>query len=174
MDIRYNNTIHIHRPVSEVYAYLSDFPRHVEWAQTLERLEKVKEGDSGGVGAQYLTYEKQSFQSDRKPYEPIKQKVAINAKTMCEVRELIPDKRLAWHAYMVGDPRTHADWEIELASDGNGGTKLTQKVFFVFGPLPGWVGVLMFMEKRAFRQFDAGLQNIKQILEGPGRNSSRP
>jgi len=123
--------------------------------------------------AQYLTYEKQSFQSDRKPYGPIKQKLAIKAQTLCEVRELVPDKRLAWHAHMVGDPTTHADWEIELASDGNGGTKLTQKVFFVFGPLPGWVGILLFMEKRAFRQFDAGLQNIKQILEGRAQAGER-
>jgi uncharacterized protein YndB with AHSA1/START domain len=166
MDIRYHNTIYIQKPTSEVYAYLSDFPRHTEWAQTLERLEKVKDGDHTGVGAQYLTYEKQSFQSDRQPHGPIKQKLAIKAQTMCEVRELVPNKRLAWHAHMVGDPGTHADWEIDLTPEGEGGTRLSQKVFFVFGPLPGWVGVLLFMEKRAFRQFDAGLQNIKLILEG--------
>jgi uncharacterized protein YndB with AHSA1/START domain len=166
MDIRYHNTVHIQQPASEVYAYLADFPRHIEWAQTLERLEKVKDGNSAGVGAHYLTYEKQSFQSDRKPYGPIKQKLAIKATTMCEVRELIPDRRIAWHAHMVGDPGTHADWEIDLTPDDAGGTRLSQKVFFVFGPMPGWVGILLFMEQRAFRQFDAGLQNIKLILEG--------
>lgn len=166
MDIRYHQTITIRRPAAEVYAYLANFPRHVEWAQTLERLELTKAGDATGVGAQYLTYEKQSFQADRRPFGRIRQKVALRAQTLCEVRELIPGRRLAWHAHMIGDPRTHADWEIDLHDDGHGGTQLTQKVFFVFGPMPGWVGVLLLMEQRAFRQFDAGLHNIKLILEG--------
>ena len=173
MDIHYDTTIHIKRPVGEVYAYLSNFPRHIEWAQTLERLEKVREGDSHGVGTQYLTYEKQAFQANRKPYEPIKQRIALPAKTMCEVRDLAPNQRIAWHAHMVSDPKTYADWEIDLASDGNGGTRLTQRVDYRFGPMPGWVGVLLFIEKRAHRQFDAGLQNIKLILEGNGLNGSR-
>lgn len=171
MDIHYQNSIVIRKPVNEVYAYLSDFPRHVEWAQTLERLDKVKDGEANSVGAQYLTYEKQSFQADRQPYGPIKQKVAIKAQTLCEVRELVPNKRLAWHAHMVSDLTTHADWEIDLMPEGEDGTRLSQKVFFVFGPMPGWVGILLFMEKRAFRQFDAGLQNIKLILEGQAKPS---
>lgn len=163
MDIHWINTIQIKRPVEQVYAYLADFPRHAEWAQTVERLEKVKEGDAQGIGAQYLTHERQAMQTDRKPYAPLK--TGMKAKTICEVRALTPHQRIAWHSHLTMLKSTFADWEFRLASDGNGGTRLTQEGSFHFSPLSQGIGRLLDMERKALAQFDAGLQNIKLILE---------
>jgi hypothetical protein len=65
MDITCQGSIQIDAPLDQVYSYLADFPRHCEWAQTLERMEQIRAGDSAGVGAQYLTTEHQAMQADR-------------------------------------------------------------------------------------------------------------
>lgn len=163
MDIHWTNTIQIKRPIEEVYAYLADFPRHAEWAQTVERLEKVKNGDSNGVGAEYITHERQAMQTDRKPGEPLRK--GMKAKTICVVRALTPHQRIAWHSHLTLIKSTYADWEFRLDTDGNGSMRLTQRCHFHFSPLSQGVGRLLAMESKAQAQFDAGLQNIKLILE---------
>jgi len=168
MDIRWKNAIQINRPVEQVYAFLADFPRHAEWAQTVERLERIETGDANGVGARYLTHERQSMQVDRKPGEPLTK--GMKAKTICEVRALDPNQRIAWHSYMTMLTSTYADWEFRLESDSTGGTHLTQTCHFHFSPLSQGIGRLLNMERKALAQFDAGLQNIKTILESSKAN----
>lgn len=163
MDIHWKNSIRINRPIEQVYAYLANFPRHAEWAQTVERLEKIREGDSSGVGAEYLTHERQAMQTDRKPGEPLKK--GMKAKTICAVRALVPNQRIAWHSHLTMIKSTFADWEFRLETDGNGGTRLTQEGNFHFSPLSQGLGRLLKMERKALAQFEAGLQNIKLILE---------
>ena len=166
MDIRWQNTIQINRPVEQVYAYLADFPRHTEWALTLVRLEQVRPGDKNGLGAQYLTYERQAMHPDRKPYEPLTKGMA--AKTMCEVQELMPNQRIAWRAHMVPKTGLHSNLAFEFAPAADGGTLLTQKIFFHL-PTPL---ALMFrlrygggLDRKMVTQADTGLRNIKTILE---------
>lgn len=164
MNIQWHNTIQINRPIDQVYAYLADFPRHAEWAQTVERLEKVRDGDSNGVGAVYLTYERQAMQADREPGQPIK--AGMPAKTMCEVRALVPNQHIAWYAYMPMVKGVHADWVFELTPTQTGETQLTQRGNFDFSLVPTGLGNLLQMEQKAHVQFEAGLQNIKKVLEG--------
>ena len=57
MDITWQGFVDIAAPVDKVYAYLADFPKHCEWAQTLESMELKKPGDANGVGAVYRTGE---------------------------------------------------------------------------------------------------------------------
>ena len=164
MRLNWQGSIHIHKPLDQVYAYLADFPRHCEWAQTLVKMEQVRAGDGSGVGAQYLTHERQAFQSDRGPHEPVKK--GMPAKTLCEVRELAPNQRISWHSHMVGGKALmYSDLGFTLASDGNGGTQLTQTIDFTAGPVPTWLGKLMGVDRKQFAQAEASLRNIKQILE---------
>lgn len=172
MDIRWQNSIQINCPVEQVYAYLADFPRHAEWALTLVRLEQVKPGDSNGIGAQYLTYERQAMHPDRQPFEPLTKGMA--AKTMCEVQELIPKQRIAWRAYMVPKTGLRSNLSFDLTPATGGGTLLKQAIFFhIPSPL-----ALMFhlrygggLDQKMQTQADAGLRNIKTILE---QNHARP
>jgi uncharacterized membrane protein len=172
LDIRWQNTIQINRPVEQVYTYLADFPRHCEWAQTLVRLEQIRPGDNHGIGAQYLTIERQAMQTNRKPGEELTQ--GMMAKTMCEIRELIPNRRIAWHAHFVPNVGTYADLSFELIPTANGGTELTQTSCF-YQPAPIYfVFRLIFgsgLQQKARAQWDASLRNIKAILE---QSDARP
>ena len=169
MDINWQGSIRINAPIEQVYHYLADFPRHCEWAQTLERMEQVRAGDSTGIGARYLTFERQAMQADRKPYERLTR--GMRVKTMCEVRELTPERRIAWHAHTA--PKAmglYADLDFELGPTEDGGTLLTQHYHF-HQPAPM---VLMFklmfgrdLAAKGNAQWEASLHNIKAILEQP-------
>jgi hypothetical protein len=162
MDIQWRSTIQIQQPVERVYAYLSQFPRHVEWAQTLERVECLEPGNDG-VGARYLTYERQAFQNDRAPNAPVK-KTAMPAQTVCEVTALLPNQRIAWTASMRGMSSMRADWEFCFEPIGDAATRLTQSCAFHVGPVPKGMGGLLKLEQKSMSQFDASLRNIKLIL----------
>ena len=167
MDINWQGSTQINAPVEQVYRYLADFPRHCEWAQTLERMEQIRVGDSTGIGARYLTIERQAMQADRKPYEQLTR--GMRVKTLCEVRELTPSRRIAWHAHTA--PKAmglYADLDFELAPAADGGTLLTQHYRFHQPPILVFMFKLMFssnVEAKGNAQWDASLRNIKAILE---------
>ncbi len=170
MDMNWQESIAIDAPVEQVYRYLADFPRHCEWAQTLEHMKQVRAGDSTGVGARYLTTERQAMQADRRPRSALTR--GMRVKTMCEVRQLEPNRRIAWHAHSV--PKAmglFAELDFELAPTADGGTLLTQHYRF-HQPAPAvFVFKLMFgkdLETQGTAQWEASLRNIKTILEeGP-------
>jgi hypothetical protein len=93
----------------------------------------------------------------------------MRVKTLCEVRQFEPNRRIAWHAYSV--PKAmglYADLVFELAPTGDGGTLLTQHYRF-HQPAPAvFLFKLMFgkdLEAKGYAQWKAGLQNIKTIIE---------
>jgi len=162
----WQGTIHINAPVEQVYRYLADFPRHCEWAQTLDRMEQVHPGNSIGVGARYKTFERQAFQADRKPKTPLTK--GMRGTTLCEVRELIPNRRIAWKAHpLPWAMGTQAQLAFELKPAAEGGTTLTQTIHM---QIPGLVMAIMGRlagagPGKAQAQWEASLQNIKAILE---------
>src|SRR5690349_13117349 len=87
MDVNWQGSIQIHASVEDAYRYLADLPRHAEWAQSVERLELTRAGDSAGVGAVYRAAERQDWQTDRAPRAPLTRGMA--GSTMCALTELI-------------------------------------------------------------------------------------
>jgi uncharacterized membrane protein len=171
MDTTWTGSVEIAAPSERVYAYLADLPRHCEWAQTLERMEQKKTGDAAGVGATYLTFERQAFQADRRPKGPLPAK-AFRGKTLAEVREKSPNRRIAWHSHPVPRMGVWADIAFDLAADGRGGTNLTQTIRIHQAWLPLQIFSRLFfkttpagMEQKARAQYQASLANIKAILE---------
>ena len=87
---------------------------------------------------------------------------------MCEMRELVPNRRIAWHAWAPVPGVKHlGDYAFDLASDGNGGTILTQRSSLT----DNWAGFLVSRlvfkttPEKARAQWDASLRNIKVVLE---------
>jgi uncharacterized membrane protein len=165
MEMSWRNSIHVNAPVEEVYLYLADLPRHAGWSQTVERLDLIQPGDSRGVGAKYLTYERQAFQSDRKPGEPLTK--GFKGKTIAEVRELEPHKRIAWHSHPKPKMGVHSDWAFDLAPAEDGGTQITQSCRFQQNLFATFLAKVIFRmkEEQAVAQYDASLRNIKQVIE---------
>jgi hypothetical protein len=175
MDITWQGSVDIAAPVDKVYAYLADFPKHCEWAQTLESMELKKPGDANGVGAVYRTNEKQALQSDRPPRGPMPEK-ATKGTTECEVTELVPNSRIAWKAHPLPiGMGFHAELSFDLAPVDGNRTRLTQNVNF-HGPTPImkffskflYKDSLANMESKQKAQYQAGLNNIKTIMEEQG------
>ncbi len=164
--ISWEGTITIQAPVERVYRYLAELPRHAEWAQSVEGMELLRAGDKSGVGARYRTAERQTWQTDRRPRAPLTG--GGKGATLCEVRELVPDRRIAWHSWAPFPVIKHlGDWSFDLASDGNGGTRLTQHACLSDNWAGALVSKLMFKTtpEKARAQWAASLQNIKTILE---------
>jgi uncharacterized membrane protein len=172
MDIKWQGSVDISAPVDQVYAYLADFPKHCEWAQTLESMELKKAGDASGVGAVYRTKEKQALQADRPPRGPLPEN-AGGGTTDCEVTELVPSSRIAWKSHPVPIRMgTHAEMAFDLAPINGDATRLTQSIHF---HMPDLV-MKMFakfqikdntenIQTRQKAQWQASLNNIKTIME---------
>lgn len=166
MDIQWQNNIHINRPVEQVYAYLADFSRHPEWAQTLVRVEQVKAGDANGVGAQYVAHERQRMQADRRPYAALTKGMLV--RTWSEVHDVAPNQRIAWHAHAIPNLGIKADLAFELAPMADAGTLLSERIHMFQPALLTFFFKLMFGRQvgdKFHAQADAGLHNIKTILE---------
>jgi len=164
--IAWQGTVTVHTPVEQVYRYLADLPRHAEWAQSVERLELVRAGDAAGVGARYRTAERQTWQTNRPPRAPLTGGGKGN--TICEIDELVPNRRIAWHSWAPFPVIKHlGDWSFDLASDGNGGTTLTQHAQLSDNWAGALVSKLVFKTtpEKARAQWAASLENIKTILE---------
>jgi uncharacterized membrane protein len=166
MDVNWQGSIQIDVPVERAYGYLADLPRHAEWAQSVERLELKRAGDSSGVGAVYRTAERQDWQTDRAPRAALTR--GVSGATMCQLVELIPNRRIAWRSWApVPGVKHEGAYAFELASDGNGGTRLTQSAALEDNWLGDIVSRLVFKTtpEKARAQWEASLRNIKAILE---------
>lgn len=173
MDIRWQSDIHIAAPYDFVYRYLADFPRHAEWAQTIDWLELVKEGSSSGEGAHFRTYERQGMQAHRGPREPLR--VGTRMVSLCEVVELSPCYRIAWRARLLERSGMSSELSFDITTDELGGTRLLQRIalhstrsFDMLDRLRNRTDPVIYSAQlRA--QWEAGLRNIKEIIEADFR-----
>ena len=174
MNITWTGTVTIAAPIERVYAYLADFPRHAEWAQSVQQLTVVEVGDTQGVGTIYRTAERQGWQADRRPFTALTS--GVPGDTMCKVVELTPNRRIAWHSWApVPGVRHEGDFAFELAALPDG-TRLTQTARLSDNWLGDLVSRLMFKttEAKAHAQWEASLRNIKLVLETPAMADAQP
>jgi uncharacterized protein YndB with AHSA1/START domain len=174
MDMNWQGSVDIAAPVDKVYAYLADFPKHCEWAQTLEAMEQTKPGDVRGVGAVYKTTERQALQADRPPRGPMPEG-AFKGTTECEVTELVPNSRIAWRAHPkpVG-MGVHAEMSFDLKPVDPNTTHLVQNVKFHQAWLTDQIfrkivfrKMMANAETKQEAQWQGSLNNIKAIMEEP-------
>lgn len=164
MEPTWRGTIHVAVPPAAVYRYLADIPRHADWSQTVERQELLKPGDARGVGAVYLTHERQAFQADRQPRQPLTK--GFKGKTVCEVREAEPNRRIAWHSHPKPRMGVSSDWVIEVAAAEDGGTLVTQSCRFSENAFARLLSkMLRATPEKTAAQWNASLNNIKLALE---------
>lgn len=142
-------SIEIDTPVSEVYRYLADFPRHLEWAYArMSYLKRVTPGPTQ-VGSEFDAAETMPFK----------------AVTHSRITALDPLSRIAWHAWF--SKGSAFDWEF-LLSERDGGTHLVQRTTwhtaFVFRVLT-WPLILLRRRQMPVEN-RLSLERIKSNLEG--------
>ena len=131
----------------------------------MQRLALVRAGDHTGVGAVYRTAERQGWQANRQPFEPLTG--GVPGDTMCELVEAIPDRRVAWRSWVPVPGVCHEGWYAFEFAPTAGGTALTQTASL----RDNWLGdlvsryVFKTTAAKAHAQWEASLRNIKLILE---------
>lgn len=162
-------TIVIAAPVEAVYAYVEDFPRHVEWNQQPSEITKITEGPVG-VGSVFWTKEKPPRNTPwvMKMLFPLLGKLmGGTGYTEAKITALETNRRVAWTAIAPkkkGGLNAKAEWEINLEPQG-GGTRVTQGVYFqLLGKMvanmdPGK------LSQQSGEEMAANLAYLKTVLE---------
>jgi uncharacterized membrane protein len=129
-------TVVIQAPISAVYEYISDFPRHVEWNHQPTEMTKITEGPVG-VGSVFHTTEQTPRDMPwlmKKVFPLLGKLLGTTGYTEAEITALDPERRVAWKAQAPlkkGGFVAKTEWEIDLESQGEA-TKVTQQVHFRF------------------------------------------
>lgn len=146
---QWTGSVWVNAPLDEVYGYLADFTRHPEWDDATVRVEQTAPGDATGVGAEYKAYESLGKVAKVGSGDSFIKDQAGLAKR--EVREMILNRRLAWHTHPVPNIGVSADCAFNLSAE-NDGTTVTQTV--EVSTLPGLHAITSFV----FRSLDAKQQ----------------
>jgi len=139
---RAENSITIDRPVSEVFAFVSDPTNDMTWRPGVREISKVS-GD--GVGAVYR----------QRVSGPGGRVIAADI----EITELEPDRMVGFHT-ISGPARPRGGYRLEAA---DGGTRLT---FWLEAALGGLKNVLL--GRMVAKTMDGeveNLANLKRVLE---------
>jgi uncharacterized membrane protein len=165
MSTQWQGSVHVKAPVEVVYHYLADFARHTEWDDLTERIEQVAPGDGAGVGARYRAHERIDSLLSRGRAKDEGKRTHVGP-SMREVRELVPNQRIAWHARPIPPIGVSADYRFELTPVGNG-TQLTQVVQYNVPTVVDTVSrlILKGIDARQQAQCQANLERIKTACE---------
>lgn len=154
--MKYERSITIAATPHDVFVYLVDFGRHLEWATPAHNL-RLTPPSEVRAGATYTSVGKDMGRD------------SVNQVTITEV---VPDRRLAYDAVMDNGQRWHN--EIDIAPEGSG-TRVTKRAISTQLPLflgiLGWIlGPVLRAEGRKI--VDGDLDRIAKRMER-GRVQSR-
>ncbi|MBM2809680.1 MAG: hypothetical protein HW416_439 [Chloroflexi bacterium] len=160
------------RPVADVYGYLADFLRHVEWAHTYVSVEALAPPPVV-VGSRFRVVEKQDLRWDKLAYHTIAGRDGVDHSSEIEVRALVPELRVAWRTVNRSQP-FGGEWEFVLEPIDAANTKV-RMAGNLAASSDDLVRFMMDLRAKALpldviqRQTDRGMHNIRTILEGRAR-----
>jgi carbon monoxide dehydrogenase subunit G len=139
----FENTVTIHRPAEEVFAFLADFENVPRWNYAIEKTRKASPGPVG-VGTAYRQT----------------RSIPSRSEEGFEVTAFEPGKRLAVRG-QIGPFRARISYLLEAAA---GGTRLTNDV--ALDPSPGVLGLAARLATPRVKAAVAeNLSKLKEILE---------
>ena len=166
---RVETPVDIGRSAADIYAYLLDFPRHVEWAHTYLSVERLAPGETQ-VGSRFRVREKQDLRSDKRPFTTIADRAGTDYTSEVEVTALDPDRRVEWTSRVADQPLS-AVWQVELdpVADTITTVRMSAKLTAPRPALEAWMHQLQAAGQPLdiiARQVDRALHNLRTILEG--------
>jgi uncharacterized membrane protein len=128
-------SIVIQAPIEDIYAYVSDFPRHIEWNHQPAEMTKLTDGPIG-VGTRFRTIEQPASNMNwfmaKIMFPVVGMLLGVKGYTEAEITALTPNESIKWKAnapIRSGD-MMRAEWGIGLESVEDG-TKVTQHFHFM-------------------------------------------
>lgn len=132
-------------PPEDVFAYVSDLEKHVDWSGGQE-IKKISEGPLA-IGSTYETKEEGPF--------------GMTFKEKVEVIEHQPNERFGWRSY--GPFGSWYDWSFEVLGN-DGGALLVERLDGSHG-LPAALALKLFVRHQMQASMPQGLSKIKERLE---------
>jgi uncharacterized membrane protein len=163
MKKEWEHSVMVDAPVDQVFALVADASRHPEWDKFTKRVELAKEGDAAGVGAEWKVYEQLGL------FTLDDEKLASSRLTGLAkrvVRELVPNKRVAWHTHPVPNVGISADLSYDFVEQGNS-TRVTFEAVVSVPVVLEQVrrAVLRNLDDRQHGQWVASLEKLKAVAE---------
>lgn len=159
----------IQAPITAVYEYVSDFPRHVEWNHQPMEITKLTDGPVG-VGSIFRTIEQTPRDMSwlmRKIFPLLGKLMGVADYTEAEITALDPERRVAWKAQAPlkkGGFLAKTQWEIDLESQGSA-TKVAQRVHFHFFNKMSERMNVETMAAQTGDEMEHNLARLKEIVE---------
>jgi hypothetical protein len=169
---RAETPLDVGRPAADVYTYLADFMRHVEWAHTYLSVKPVTPGPVE-QGYRLQVHEKQDLRWDKRPFTTISDHDGPTYSTLVEITALEPDRRIAWRTISQGGPLdgVRGEWEfvLEPVADAITTVRLRARLLEADDILAVYGADLLRQGHPVdilARQVDRAMHNIRAILEG--------
>jgi uncharacterized protein YndB with AHSA1/START domain len=135
----------INAPPEDVFSYVSDLEKHVDWSGGQE-IKKISEGPPA-VGSAYETKEEGPF--------------GMTFREKVEVIEHQPSARFGWRSY--GPFGSWYDWSFEVRAQ-DGGAVLVERLDSSHG-LPAAIALKLFVRRQMQESMPQGLAKIKKRVE---------
>jgi uncharacterized membrane protein len=135
--------ITIYRPIQEVFAYVSDFQKSLEWQSGLVESKRISEG-AQGVGAQYVGA--RNFMGRK-------------LESTIELTSFEQDKQFAYKS-IAGSTHFHQSFSFEPA---DGGTRVSSSIEMETGGLLGLAKPLILSSLK--HDMGADFETLKKRLE---------
>lgn len=140
--VHFNKTVHIHAPVTEVFAFWSDYKRFPSFMSHLKEVHDLGNGRSRwvaeGPGGISVTWEAEMTQS-------------------------IPNRLLAWRS--IPGSRVQTEGSVRFDENGNGGTRVTIRMSYAppAGVLGHYVASLFGSDPK--HELDEDMVRLKSLIE---------
>ena len=168
-EFRGEQSIVIEAPITAVYEYVSDIPRHTEWNHQPIEISKISDGPAG-VGSVFRTKEQTPREMAwllKRLWPVMTVLVGGTGYTEAEITALEPDHLVAWKAEAPtkkGGFLAKSEWEMRMESQGEN-TQVTQSFHYEFF---GKMAEKMDTEKSAQQtgvETATNLADLKAIME---------
>jgi carbon monoxide dehydrogenase subunit G len=143
------NSVTIHKPVGEVFAFLADGENETQWRPGVKEIRR--EGGAPGVGTIYR--------------QQVSGPMGKTIDADVEITAFEPDRLIAFHA-IAGPVRPQGSYALEAA--GEGATRVT---FSLDAELSGAMKLMKGRVQKTMEGEVGTLENLKQVLEGGSRPS---
>jgi uncharacterized membrane protein len=164
MKKEWEHSVVVHAPVEQVFSLVADVNRHPEWDKYTKRVELSKAGQPDGVGAEWKVYEQLGLFSLGETNNKDSKHLTGLAKRV--IREVVPNKRVAWLTNSVPNVGISADMSYDFEAEGDSTRVTFRAVISVPGVLER-VGrvILRNLDERQQGQWASSLGILKEQAE---------
>jgi len=173
---RAETVLDIGRSTEDIFFYIANVTRHVDWAHTYLAVEPLAT-EAPKAGLRFRVQQKQDLRWDKLPFTTVAGRSGADYTTELEVVEVTPHTRLAWRGQVLGEPfvnewglfLTEVEVVLEPISERIATVRMRTRLDGSHQALVDWLESLRgrgWPPDVLNRQVDRSMHNLRTILEG--------